>query len=55
MPYVYANVKVNYGQSPAPAFFEQTAIKRVMDAATQLRTIADSEVLSLVAKTPYSP
>ncbi|HET7050657.1 MAG TPA: NIPSNAP family protein [Solirubrobacteraceae bacterium] len=101
MPYVYANVKVKYGQ--LPAFFEQmVTIKRVMEehgwklvgawstligdlhevhdlwevedantvpsafagaykdpefvaAAAQLRTIADREVLSLVAKTPYSP
>jgi hypothetical protein len=101
MPYVYANVKVKYGQ--LPAFFEQmVTIKRVMEehgwklvgawstligdlhevhdlwevedantvpnafaaaygdpefvaAAAQLGTIADREVLSLVAKTPYSP
>jgi hypothetical protein len=101
MPYVYANVKVKYGQ--LPAFFEQmVTIKRVMEehgwqlvgawstligdlhevhdlwevedantvpnafaaayedpefvaAAAQLGAIADREVLSLVAKTPYSP
>jgi NIPSNAP len=101
MPYVYANVKVKYGQ--LPAFFEQmVTIKRVMErngwklvgawstvigdlhevhdlwevedantvpngfagayedpdlvqAAAQLSTIADREVLSLVTKTPYSP
>lgn len=101
MPYVYANVKVKYGQ--LPAFFEQmVTIKRVMEengwklvgawstligdlhevhdlwevedantvpngfaaayedpdfvaAAAQLSTIADREVLSLIAKTPYSP
>jgi hypothetical protein len=101
MPYVYANVKVKYGQ--LPAFFEaMVTIKRVMEAngwklagawstvigdihevhdlwevedantvpsgfagayedaefvqaAAQLATIADREVLSLVTKTPYSP
>jgi hypothetical protein len=101
MPYVYANVKVKYGQ--LPAFFDQMVIiKRVMEkngwklvgawstvigdlhevhdlwevedantvpngfagayedpdlvqAAAQLSTIADREVLSLVTKTPYSP
>jgi hypothetical protein len=101
MPYVYANVKVKYGQ--LPAFYEQmVTIKRVMEehgwklvgawstligdihevhdlwevddantvpngfaaafehpefvqASAQLSTIADREVLSLVAKTPYSP
>lgn len=101
MPYVYANVKVKYGQ--LPAFYESmVTIKRVMEergwtlvgawstvigdlhevhdlwevedantvgaafavayedpefvqAATQLATIADREVLSLVTKTPYSP
>jgi hypothetical protein len=101
MPYVYANVKVKYGQ--LPAFYEaMVTIKRVMEengwkllgawstligdlhevhdlwevedantvpngfagayenpefvqAAVQLSTIADREVLSLVAKTPYSP
>jgi NIPSNAP len=101
MPYVYANVKVKYGQ--LPAFYEaMVTIKRVMEengwkllgawstvigdlhevhdlwevedantvpngfagayenpefvqAAAQLSTIADREVLSLVGKTPYSP
>ena len=101
MPYVYANVKVKYGQ--LPAFYEQmVTIKRVMEehgwklvgawstligdihevhdlwevqdantvpngfaaafehpefvlASAQLSTIADREVLSLVAKTPDSP
>jgi hypothetical protein len=101
MPYVYANVKLKYGQ--LPAFYEaMVTIKRVMEehgwklvgawstvigdlhevhdlwevqdantvpaafaaasedpefvrAATQLATIADREVLSLVTKTPYSP
>ena len=101
MPYVYANVKVKYGQ--LPAFYEQmVTIKRVMEehgwklvgawstligdlhevhdlwevedantvsnafaaayedpdfvaAGAALSTIADREVLSLVAKTPYSP
>jgi len=101
MPYVYANVKVKYGQ--LPAFYEQmVTIKRVMEehgwklvgawstligdlhevhdlwevedantvpdgftaaygdpefveAAAQLSTIADREVLSLVAKAPYIP
>jgi hypothetical protein len=100
MPYVYANVKVKYGQ--LPAFYEaMVTIKRVMEEhgwklvaawstvigdihevrdlwkvqaantvpagfaaayedpefvhATQLSTIADREVLSLVTKTPYSP
>ena len=101
MPYVYANVKVKYGQ--LPAFYESMfTIKRVMEengwklvgawstligdlhevhdlwevedantvpngfagayenpefvqAAAQLSAIAEREVLSLVAKTPYSP
>ena len=101
MPYVYANVKVKYGQ--LAAFYEQmVTIKRVMEkngwklvgawstvigdlhevhdlwevedantvpngfagayedpdlvqAAAQLATIADREVLALVTKTPYSP
>jgi NIPSNAP len=101
MPYVYANVKVKYGQ--LPAFYEaMVTIKRVMEAsgwrlvgawstvigdlhevhdlwevedantvpsgfaaayedpdfvqaAAQLMTVADREVLSLVTKTPYSP
>jgi NIPSNAP len=101
MPYVYANVKVRYGQ--LPAFNEaMVTIKRVMEAngwtlvggwmtlvgdlhevhdvwevedadavpagfaaasqdpdfvraAAELSEIIDREVLSLVAKTPYSP
>jgi hypothetical protein len=101
MPYVYANVKVKYGQ--LPAFYEaMVTIKRVMEengwkligaystvigdlhevhdlwevedantvpngfagafedpeflqAAARVAAVADSEVLSLVAKTPYSP
>ena len=101
MPYVYANVKIKYGQ--LPAFFEaMTTVRRVMEAngwkmvgawstligdlhevhdlwevedanvvpaaliaayedpdfvaaATQVAQVTDREVLSLVAKTPYSP
>jgi hypothetical protein len=101
MPYVYANVKVKYGQ--LPAFFEaMVAIKRIMEengwkliggystligdlhevhdlwevedantvpngfagafedpefvkASAQIAAVAEREVLSLVAKTPYSP
>jgi hypothetical protein len=101
MPYLYANVKVKYGQ--LNAFNEvMVTIKRVMEAngwklvgawstvigdlhevhdlwevqdantvpngfmgayqdpdfvqaAAQLATIADREVVSLVVKTPYSP
>jgi hypothetical protein len=101
VPYVYANVKVKYGQ--LPAFFEEmVTVKRIMEqhgwtlvgawstligdlhevhdlwevadantvpnafaaayedaafvqALGQISTIADREVLSLVAKTPYSP
>ena len=101
MPYVYANVKVKYGQLPA-SYEAMVTIRRVMEengwklvgawstvigdihevhdmwevedanavpagfaaayedsesvqASAQLATIADREVLSLVAKTPYSP
>ena len=101
MPYVYANVKVKYGQLPA-SYEAMVTIRRVMEqngwklvgawstvigdihevhdmwevedanavpagfaaayedpefvqASAQIAAVAEREVLSLVAKTPYSP